>query len=197
MDNSFYYFFSAVPQVLGGVLALFGVFVLYKIQALKDEQVMIASDINQLLSETTYSALSEIEKHRMRAVFVISKAVRSKNIIVLKHYFNDVLLKVLDEDQQRKPIVSEFVEKYNERFDLHQNLLKATIVLSSFTAFIIVACLSIIPFGCYMLSHLTLLHWIFGIIMVSIVLSFVGLIIILTISLRSTYQLRKNSKKLS
>ena len=81
MENSFYYFFSAVPQVLGGVLALFGVFVLYKIQTLKDEQVSIASDINQILSETTYSALHEIEKHRMRAVFVISKAVRAKILL--------------------------------------------------------------------------------------------------------------------
>ena len=70
---------------------------------------------------------------------------------MLKDYFNNVLLEAIDEDQQRKPIISEFVNKYNERFYLHQNLLRATIVLSSFTAFIIVACLSIIPFGCYML----------------------------------------------
>jgi hypothetical protein len=37
MENSFYYFFSATPQVLGGILALFGVFVIYRIQAITSE----------------------------------------------------------------------------------------------------------------------------------------------------------------
>ena len=39
MSDSFYYFFSATPQVLGGILALFGVFVIFKIQTIKAELI--------------------------------------------------------------------------------------------------------------------------------------------------------------
>jgi len=35
MSNSFYYFFSTTPQVLAAILALFGVFVIFKIQTLE------------------------------------------------------------------------------------------------------------------------------------------------------------------
>jgi len=45
MENSFYYFFSATPQVLATILALFGFFLIFKIQALKDELIVKASDI--------------------------------------------------------------------------------------------------------------------------------------------------------
>lgn len=37
MTNSFYYFFSAAAQVLAAILALFGVFVIFKIQSLTSE----------------------------------------------------------------------------------------------------------------------------------------------------------------
>jgi hypothetical protein len=47
MENSFYYFFSAVPQVLGGVLALFGVFVVFKVQSLKSQLLGIAKTFVQ------------------------------------------------------------------------------------------------------------------------------------------------------
>jgi hypothetical protein len=36
-SNSFYYFFSATAQVSGGILALYAVFVVFKIKTRKDE----------------------------------------------------------------------------------------------------------------------------------------------------------------
>ena len=45
MSNSFYYFFSATPQVLAGILALFGVFIIFKIQTLKSELIGIGQYI--------------------------------------------------------------------------------------------------------------------------------------------------------
>ena len=44
-NNSFYYFFSTVPQVLGAVLALFGVFVIFKIQTIQQDLLGLAKSI--------------------------------------------------------------------------------------------------------------------------------------------------------
>ncbi len=45
MSNSFYYFFSAVPQVMGGILALFGVFIVFKIQAIESNIIGIGQSL--------------------------------------------------------------------------------------------------------------------------------------------------------
>ena len=47
--NSFYYFYSAVPQVLGGILAIMCFFLIFKIQTLKEELVAKAIEINNLI----------------------------------------------------------------------------------------------------------------------------------------------------
>ncbi len=52
MNNSFYYFYSATPQVLSGVLALFGVFVIFKIQTIKSEILSIGLNIYENLIDS-------------------------------------------------------------------------------------------------------------------------------------------------
>jgi hypothetical protein len=49
MENAYYYFFSATPQVLAGIIALFGVFVLFKLQALSNELSPIANNLHYSL----------------------------------------------------------------------------------------------------------------------------------------------------
>jgi hypothetical protein len=53
MSNSFYYFFSAVPQVLSGILALFGVFVIFKVQTLKSHLFgIVPAILNEMENES-------------------------------------------------------------------------------------------------------------------------------------------------
>ena len=49
MSNSFYYFFSAVPQVLAAILALFGVFVVFKIQNTETQLIAIGKSLKSLV----------------------------------------------------------------------------------------------------------------------------------------------------
>ena len=196
MENSFFYFFSATPQVLAAILALFGVFVIYKIQALKDELIIIASEVPKLLESFSFSLLDINEIKRKTAIEAFSDAIQNKNIFFIKDVINS-LPRYLDDDSIHKSIANVIIARYNNVFFLHQILFKSTIILSSFTAFVIIACLSIIPFGCYLLTHQGLLNWIFGIIIISVVLCFVGLLIILRIALTRQYIFDKKSKPLS
>jgi len=184
LSNSFFYFFSATPQVLAAIMALFGVFIIYKMQALKDELIVIASEVLKLLESFSFPLLDVEEEKRRTAIAAFSDAIQHKYLFFVNSVINGIP-NFLDEDAIRKSTAKVIISRFNNGFSLHQFLFKSTIFLSSFTAFLIIACLSTIPLGCFLLTHLVLLNWIYGIIIISLVLCFVGLIIILKIALTS------------
>ena len=83
MESSFYYFFSSTPQVLGGVLALFGVFVIFKIQALKDELLVQASDIRDFAhSFSDKNDTHETRIHRNNVNRIIAKKIQKRMSLI-------------------------------------------------------------------------------------------------------------------
>lgn len=189
MENSFYYFFSAVPQVLAAAMGLFGLFVLFKIQVLKDEILEVSTDLKNTL-DILKPIDKENEKKRQNARILLSKAIQIKNIKILRQFFNNEFAYFqLQFDDQVLLLVYGLVQKLNKLYSLHQNLINFTIIISCFSGFIIVGCLSIIPYKCFFLSDRTLLFWIFNIVIGSLALIFLGLIYFLKISLSSSFEI--------
>lgn len=179
--NSFYYFFSAVPQVLGGILALFGVFVIFKIQTLKSQLLSIGQSIydkGDNLIRTTGVIFSK-EIGNTSFLFVLERGLKKNNINDLKY-----VIDMIDDDLDEGNIIQAlhfklYHENYCEVFDTLQSLINSTIKWSVFTACIIVFCLAVIPFGNLILKHTTIQYILFNVLIVCIILCFYGLISIL------------------
>jgi hypothetical protein len=176
MENSFYYFFSATPQVLAGVLALFGVFIIFKIQNKTTELLSIASELKQYIF--TYSDANDTNESRTaRAIFYseIDWNIQNKKIIALE--------RMLREDAEALVKHSERYLVLNATWDIaYLGLIinkKLTIYSSIITAVVIIVCLAIIPFGKLLISHTILLFFIFSIIILCTAVIFYILITIL------------------
>jgi len=155
IDNSFYYFFSATPQVLAAILALFGVFVIFKIDTIKKQLIGIGKSILEELRTYRYKDGKELQLNpklqNTSIVKQIEKSIIREDIVGLKRSISLV-------------INMHFViywGRYDEVYEFHQNLIRRTILLSVFTAFFILLCLSIIPFGSYILKHPFLNYYFF------------------------------------
>lgn len=171
MSNSFYYFFSAVPQVLGGILALFGVFVVFKIQISRTLLFGIGKSIFDLSNEqfimqhtaldssTTTDITSYIQKGNTKGLYDTIKKIHSESFTIMR-------------------------DRYVSVYDGLQKLINRTIIWSIITTTTIVICLIVIPLGNYMLTHIYVLYSLFGIISLSIMTCCVGLIYILKSALR-------------
>jgi hypothetical protein len=180
MSNSFYYFFSAVPQVLGGILALFGVFVIFKIQGLKKQLIGIGRSLINVVEDIYQEDVRLHNDHRMTSLTGITATVIRESVLREDTYEINALLKKIT------IVVSEFKEEFEIYKRLYlsvyegiQSLVKRTIFWSVFTAAIIIFCLASIPFACLILKFPYLLYIIFFAVIVSIGLSFCGLISIL------------------
>lgn len=171
MSNSFYYFFSAVPQVLAAILALFGVFIIFKIQTAKTQ-----------LKEIVQSLYDDI---------ISSKKVPS----VIK---DNKFYKELEEDFQKDDVSelvgdvamfdSEYIvayyEKYQSIFKSLKLLVRDTVRWSILSSILIIISLSILPFGNYILAHPFLIGFLFSSIIFYLIAIFWGLIKILTRSIK-------------
>jgi hypothetical protein len=175
MENSFYYFFSAVPQVLGGVLALFGVFIVFKVQSLNSELYSIGSAVitkgNQLIN------VKEIAKGVMKHVTMaeIGSCVDKADLKGLSEQFTTIT------DIQ----FMVFKDVFNEKYSFLKMIIQRTIFASIYTAIVIFTALTMIPFGTFMTDHPIVLNIIFLIMGVSIGMSFYLFIRILRTSLNS------------
>lgn len=162
MENSFYYFFSATPQVLGGILALFGVFVLFKIQSLTTDLISIGKELLHWLQ--FYSLPSEsIESldERNKVMPDISKSILTRDITYLK--------KSLEKIKIFKDTTSlEIRSRFDNVYLIYKKLVDRTIHSSIFTGIIIISCLLIIPFGKWIYCKPVLLFSLFFIIILSV-----------------------------
>lgn len=178
MESSFYYFFSATPQVLGGILALFGVFVIFKIGAVKRQLLGLGSSVVDKLSDWQMK-LGDIKlstnNKTETIVDLIEKAVEREDIVGLKR-----TLLLID-----NPDFGIICGKYEKLHEFHNNLIHKTIIGSIFTAFTILFCLTAIPFGSYINSHECLLKILFIIALAATLISLSGLIYIL---IKSIYE---------
>ena len=172
MSNSFYYFFSATPQVLAAILALFGVFVIFKIQSLKTELISLGksliSDVGNYNDQSDGILSIQIKVHAVRAL-------QNNDINGLKSTFDIFSNKA-----------NYFYKEFYKLYDSLKTLINSTIFWSIFTSLIIISCLIILSQGNYFLCHHELLSVIIWIIIALIVSSFSGLIYILVKSLKES-----------
>jgi hypothetical protein len=175
-SNSFYYFFSATPQVLAAILALFGVFVIFKLQSLSVELIAQASRISEFIQ--TYSTANDTDKileGRKLATSLIMELIHTKNLKQIKYSIemnNDPLI--------TKNLIYQFMkDDYDRLYADHQSLRNETIYSTIFTAIIIIICLGIIPFGKWLILNPVILFIIFGVVIICIGISFYKLISIL------------------
>jgi TRAP-type uncharacterized transport system fused permease subunit len=181
MSNSFYYFFSATPQVLGAILALFGVFVIFKIEAIKSQLKGIGQSIIKDMGTNLKDDFLLTGNTVLR-----DKAQKSDseiNDIKMSIFRNDINGLKSDIDKLDKVIYSSFQSNYNEVYKSLKSLICNTIIWSILTIVVILGCLTILSQGGYFLTHCSLLSYTIWIIIGLICTCFSGLIYILIKSL--------------
>ena len=133
MSNSFYYFFSATPQVLAGILALFGVFVIFKIQTIRKQLTGIGQSIIDEVTrlKITHTVILNEKLNTNDILDYLNKAIHRDDIVGLKREIDLI-------DDQYFII---YWQRFNELYDFLQNLIRRTIIMTILTAFIILVCL--------------------------------------------------------
>lgn len=173
MENSFYYFFSAVPQVLGGVLALFGVFIVFKVQALKSQLIGLGTSIIRRSEKYHGMSLESIEWNKDKILVMIQENIDKSDI--------DALYGVMY--MISGPQINDYRENYLKLHPFLKSLVKKTIRASVYTAAVIIISLSLIPFGRFLVHRENLLSLVFFIMAVATAGSFYLFLKILRLSL--------------
>jgi hypothetical protein len=172
MANSFYYFFSATPQVLGGILALFAVFVIFKIQILRSHLIGFGVSLlnySAILSQEQIS--DKCDDFSFRNILKASTSIN--DVEGLKEHLNTIT----------NPEYVAFKNEFNKVYDSLLRLIKSTIRWSIVTASTIILCLITIPFSCFILNYCWLLYDFYFIVIALSILCFYNLIRILRKSL--------------
>jgi hypothetical protein len=178
MENSFYYFFSATPQVLGAILALFGVFVLFRVQSLTTELLAICKELEHKLVYYNLkgeSAESMIERSEMLPGVV--NGILTKNLTYV--------YSALEKNRLFKSTgFLDIKSRFDSLYLLYRQLVDRTINSTLFTGVIIITCLIIIPFGKWICFRPLLLFSMFFIIVISVIYIFYSFYIILKTALQ-------------
>lgn len=140
MSPTFYYFFSSVPQVLAGILALFAVFTIFKLQAMENNLVGFGDEI-----------LIDLNRNRQRRKKIMAvpeinitrleKAVARKDLREIFYQLGQITNIVDTESYREQNRV--FIHRNNNR----KAIIRLTIMTSFFTAIWILYCLIILPFA--------------------------------------------------
>jgi len=176
LSNSFFYFYSATPQVLGGIMALFAVFVIFKIQALTKELLSLADYVHNILQNINEKGDSdEIKKKRTDLAWGIKRNIEAENIVQVYEAIN----KYTDELHPINRVYNIRQARFDSVYTKRQNLIDDTIAASKITAFIILFCLGILPFGKLVICHTVFMGIIFGAVLVCVGIIFYKLLSIL------------------
>lgn len=180
MSNSFYYFFSATPQVLAAILALFGVFVIFKIQTMKSELLSIGQAFFDYIKhsigpDSMRKDDDENRKIKNKIRIDVYKCLQSKDINELKLIIDKITNVDILQDGDFKIYKKRYVETHTKL----RKLIDETIQSSKFTAFIIILCLATIPLGDLIIKHMYILYTLFIVVIICIFICFYKLILIL------------------
>jgi len=174
MENSFYYFFSATPQVLGSILALFGVFVIYKVQSLKSRLLGIGDAVIMKVEDKIN--ISEIIDGDDKRV-----TIEKIKTYIEKGDVDDLYLIM---EKLTNIQVTNFKVSYDFIYFFLNKLINKTLKASIFTAAVVLISLLLIPFGNYFLNHSIYLYILFPCMIVAIGLCLYFYIEILLMSLK-------------
>jgi hypothetical protein len=187
MTDSFYYFFSAVPQVLAGILVLFGIFVVFKIHNIKSELLGIAIDIIKATEN-----LESSPPHLDQSIFDGTIGLKTEMITDLNNYYKrnkikglkSIIDKMLSINYAFNDATDLLIKTYSDTYNILHDIIKSTINVTVFSVILITICLAVLPFGEIILQHSTILYSLFTLIIASVIICFYGLIHILLASLR-------------
>lgn len=176
MENSFFYFFSATPQVLGAVLALFGVFVVFKLQSLKTLLIDIAKDVVKVLDhfqpnkvdiDKIYKAIDE---NKMEDLYK-TISILSDGFFAIELNLTAPLGTIINYGNNKVRFVTLYF--------IYRNIIDTTITTTIFTVVIIVTCLAMLPFVHILKDCPIILYSICGIVIICIIYILVRLIYVL------------------
>jgi hypothetical protein len=182
LNNSFYYFFSATPQVLAGMLALFGVFVIFKIQTIRTHLLGIGQAVINKATNT------HIFPENIMEAGTAQESLSALELLINKENLDEIKT-FLESIQNESYLV--FRDTYNRSYAFLGSLIRVTLILSIFTGSTIIFTLSVIPFGKFFLNHYCLMYTLFGLTILCVGICFSGLIVILKISLNSKLTFKK------
>ena len=175
--NSFYYFFSATPQVLAGILALFGVFVVFKIETIKKQLLGLGQYIfdegDRLVRQGSSTRLHNTESNSI-IIGSLKKAIDKTDLAEIKNIIESINYRPFEAVKER----------YGNVYDYLNTLKNQTIIWSIITAATIILCLLTIPFGKFLNAHCFILKPLFAITSACIIICFIGFILILIKSLK-------------
>jgi hypothetical protein len=182
MENSFYYFFSATPQVLGSILALFGVFVLFKLQSLSTELITIGDNIYNYycIKITDIKPINEtntIYESNYKAIDQIKNAISVKKIKDIKKGLDKIT------NFKNQPFLTDKA-KFDSVYNIYKNLIDSTISATIFTGAIIVYCLALLPFAKYLSCHSLIVYLLFAVTLITVSIIFILLIRIIKNSIQ-------------
>ena len=160
LRDSFNYFFSSTPQVLGGILALFGVFVIFAVQTLRSELLNIAKIIYDNARNSSDSHLgSKIpgwDNNTHNISKKIDESIDSGNLYKIKVSIEYI------EDFSFSVIIKSFVNSFN----FLDTLIKRTFFFSIFTASTIVTCMIILALGKMLICYPILVFVLFSLVII-------------------------------
>jgi ABC-type multidrug transport system fused ATPase/permease subunit len=189
MSNSFYYFFSATPQVLASVMALFGVFVFFRIQGLKKELFFFGDQASQRVAgnkkgnEGAFKNSEEEQLEHSSIQSILSESVEGKDIYRL----NDALRRYERQFDYGDKLYMRYARAFSKLYYTLEKIINRTIISSVVTSILIVLCLLIIPFDKLLLCHNVLIMCLFIGTGIGIIVVFVLLINILCISIKEKH----------
>lgn len=166
--------------MLSGVLALFGVFVIFKIQTIKSEILSIGLNIYENLIDSVGE-----NRMDMKDTEWIYDTKMLRNLIHISIQCKDVkkLYQTLYGSYYKKAYSSissdDLKEQIGKEYVFLQTLITETIKSFIITSVTIVACLVILPFGTSVLFHPFILWTLFGFIIISVSFCFYKIIKIL------------------
>ena len=154
-ENSFYYLFSTIPQVLGALIALFGVFLLFKFQSIKNTIISFGNQtLDYLNNEQFLLDISDRDFNNSKEYLKHGILRQDQETVASQVSGIDQQLKKIDEKEltQNQKLILWKIKHNNEiqfsclkKRDVLRNKTKHLLYNSVFLIIISLICLPIIP----------------------------------------------------
>ena len=164
MSNSFYYFFSATPQVLAAIMVMFGVLIMYKITSFRDRLIGNAQTITEDLKRNPNQVVSKNQK-TPSIIASLERSIVMKEIVLLSYYISEM-------DNITDAGLMTLVQIYVAKRRALLRLIKWTYLMTFLSSATIIICLCIIPLGEEILCNITLLFITYIVMGILVLLSF-------------------------
>ncbi len=151
-ENSFYYFFSTVPQVLAGSIALVGAFLIFFISESNKKMLKILKDTNIYIKQLVDSHLIEIRKrigdeylNRLDEIEYVEK----------RHWY-ELFRRIVDCFKGEDHVILRNYFQFESEFDFKSNVINRGIRAVVLSGTLMAISIFIIPFVQYLIKLLPL-----------------------------------------